>query len=68
MRRPRPHAGRTLSADLDLVAAELDRAADSRGRHGVELWTESLHFHRLCWNLERAQQLTDRLAGDRVGW
>ena len=28
------------------------------------MWTESLHLHRLCWNLERAQLLTDRLPGD----
>ncbi len=35
----------------------------------MELWTESLHFHRLCFNIERAQQLTSRLdqAGDHVG-
>jgi sugar phosphate isomerase/epimerase len=57
---------RSLGADLDLVAAELDLAADTANRHGVELWTESLHYHRLCWNLDRAQQLTDRLAASRV--
>ena len=57
---------RSLGADLDLVTAELDLAADTANRHGVELWSESLHYHRLCWNLERAQQLTDRLAASRV--
>ena len=53
----------SLDDDLDLVARELTRAAERAARYGVEIWTESLHFYRLCWNLERAQQLTDRLAG-----
>jgi sugar phosphate isomerase/epimerase len=56
----------SLDDDLDLVAQELTRAAEQAADHGVEIWTESLHFHRLCWNLERAQQLTDRLAGTPV--
>ncbi|MBB3751991.1 sugar phosphate isomerase/epimerase [Mycolicibacterium sp. BK634] len=56
----------SLRADLDRVAAELQAAAQRARAHGVELWTESLHFHRLCFDLERAQQLTDRL-GDDVG-
>ncbi len=51
----------SLDADLDLVARELTRAAERADLHGVEVWTESLHFHRLCWNLERAQRLTDRI-------
>ena len=51
----------TLDADLDRVAAELVAAAGTAAAHGVELWTESLHFHRLCFNIERAQQLTSRL-------
>ena len=57
---------RSLDDDLDLVAAELIAAADKAANHGVELWTESLHYYRLCWNTERAQALTDRLAGSRV--
>ncbi len=59
----------TLEADLDRVAAELVAAAGTAAAHGVELWVESLHFHRLCFNIERAQQLTSRLdqAGDHVG-
>ena len=59
----------TLEADLDRVAAELVAAAGTAAAHGVELWTESLHFHRLCFNIERAQQLTSRLdhADDHVG-
>ena len=51
----------TLDADLDRVADELASPPPSPPSRGVELWTESLHFHRLCWNLERAQLLTDRL-------
>ena len=51
----------TLDADLDRVAAELVAAAGTAAAHGVELWIESLHFHRLCFNIERAQQLTSRL-------
>ena len=58
---------RSLDEDLDLVAAELIGAANRAHDHGVELWTESLHYHRLCWNTERAQALTDRLAGSPVG-
>ena len=58
---------RSLEDDLDLIAAELIGAANRAHDHGVELWTESLHYHRLCWNTERAQALTDRLAGSPVG-
>jgi sugar phosphate isomerase/epimerase len=59
----------TLDVDLDRVAAELVGAAHTAAVHGVELWAESLHFHRLCFNIERAQQLTSRLdkADDHVG-
>ncbi|KQY08205.1 xylose isomerase [Mycobacterium sp. Root135] len=56
----------TLEADVALVADELSVAAAVAAAHGVELWTESLHLHRLCWNTERAQLLADRL-GDDVG-
>ena len=56
----------TLDGDLDTVADELVRAADRAAAHGVEVWTESLHFHRLCWNVERAQRLSDRLTGTAV--
>lgn len=58
---------RDLDSDLDLVAAEQIRAAGRAGDHGVEIWTESLHFHRLCHDLDRAQALADRLAGSVVG-
>ena len=53
---------RTLDADLDLVATELLAAEHAAASRGVEIWTESLHFHRLCWNLQRTQQLSARLA------
>ncbi|MCA4135523.1 sugar phosphate isomerase/epimerase [Arthrobacter sp. M4] len=57
----------SLEEDIDAVAAELIAASQAAMRHGVELWTESLHYFRLCWNLERAQLLADRLAGSDVG-
>lgn len=56
----------SLSADLDRVADELHAAAHRAHAHGIELWTESLHFHRLCFDIGRAQELADRL-GDDVG-
>lgn len=51
-----------LEADLDLVAAELIRATTAARAAGVQLWVEGLHYFRLCWNLERARLLADRLA------
>ncbi len=56
----------SLSADLDVVAAELVAAAHSAADRGVELWTESLHFHRLCYDLDRATALASRLP-EQVG-
>ncbi|MFC7848045.1 sugar phosphate isomerase/epimerase family protein [Arthrobacter sp. NPDC057388] len=58
---------RSLEEDLDTVAAQLIRAAERAAAFGVELWTESLHFLRLSWNLERAELLAQRLAGSGVG-
>jgi len=58
---------RSLEEDLDLVAAQLDQAGQRAAEFGVELWTESLHFLRFCWNLERAELLAERLAGTGVG-
>lgn len=57
---------RSLELDLDLVAEELIAAAHVAAGRRVELWTESLHFHRLCFDVERAQALTDRF-GAEVG-
>jgi sugar phosphate isomerase/epimerase len=54
----------TLEADIARVADELASAAEVAASRGVRLWTESLHLHRLCFNLERAQLLTDRLPLD----
>ncbi|MEU0514379.1 sugar phosphate isomerase/epimerase [Amycolatopsis sp. NPDC006125] len=51
----------TLDADLDLVAAQLHRAAEAAARHGVALWVEAPHYHRLCWNTDLAAELADRL-------
>lgn len=61
------HPVRSEGEDLDLVAAQLISAGQRAAEFGVELWTESLHFLRFCWNLERAGLLADRLAGSGVG-
>ncbi|MHA7221814.1 sugar phosphate isomerase/epimerase family protein [Arthrobacter sp. RHLT1-20] len=58
---------RSLEEDLDTIAAQLIRAGERAAEFGVELWTESLHFLRFCWNLERAELLARRLAGSGVG-
>ncbi|MFF1883035.1 sugar phosphate isomerase/epimerase family protein [Pseudarthrobacter sp. NPDC058196] len=58
---------RSVDEDLDLVAGQLIDAAERAAGFGVELWTESLHFLRFCWNLDRAGLLADRLAGSGVG-
>ncbi|WP_125613848.1 sugar phosphate isomerase/epimerase family protein [Specibacter cremeus] len=58
---------RSLEEDLDTIAAQLVRAGERAAEFGVELWTESLHFLRFCWNLERAERLAHRLAGSGVG-
>jgi sugar phosphate isomerase/epimerase len=58
---------RSVGEDLDTIADELTRAGERAAEFGVELWTESLHFLRFCWNLERAEQLAQRLAGSAVG-
>ncbi|TLM82933.1 sugar phosphate isomerase/epimerase [Pseudarthrobacter sp. NamE2] len=57
----------SVEEDLDLIAAQLIRAGQRAEEYGVELWTESLHFLRFCWNLDRAGRLADRLAGTGVG-
>jgi 2-hydroxycyclohexanecarboxyl-CoA dehydrogenase len=56
-----------LPADLDLVAGQLVAASERAKAYGVQIWVESLHFFRLSWNLERAAQLADLLAGSDVG-
>jgi sugar phosphate isomerase/epimerase len=58
---------RSLDEDLDEIAAQLIHAGQRAAEFGVELWTESLHFLRFCWNLERAELLAQRLAGTGVG-
>jgi sugar phosphate isomerase/epimerase len=58
---------KSLKEDLDTVAAQLIKAQRRAAEFGVELWTESLHFLRFCWNLERAELLAQRLAGSGVG-
>lgn len=51
----------SLEADFDLVAAQLHRAAEASAEHGVAVWVEAPHFHRLCWNADLAAQLERRL-------
>jgi sugar phosphate isomerase/epimerase len=58
---------RSLEEDLDEIAAQLIRAERRAAEFGVGLWTESLHFLRFCWNLDRAALLAQRLAGSGVG-
>ena len=58
---------RSLGEDLDAIAAGLIHAGQRAAGFGVEVWTESLHFLRFCWNLERAELLARRLAGSGVG-
>jgi sugar phosphate isomerase/epimerase len=57
---------RTLDENLDRVADELVAAAHVAAAGRVELWTESLHLHRLCCDITRAQALTSRF-GPEVG-
>ena len=54
----------TLESDVVRIADALASAADVAASRGVELWTESLHLHRLCWNLDRAQLLADELSAN----
>jgi sugar phosphate isomerase/epimerase len=54
----------SLEADVARVATELAWAAGAAAARGVELWTETLHLHRLCHDLDRAHMLADRLTGD----
>jgi sugar phosphate isomerase/epimerase len=58
---------RSIEEDLDTIAVQLVDAGQRAAEFGVELWTESLHFLRFCWNLERAELLARRLAGSNVG-
>jgi sugar phosphate isomerase/epimerase len=57
----------SLDADLDRVAEELRAASRKAADRGVQLWVESLHFFRLCWNAEMAAGLQGRLDGSDVG-
>jgi sugar phosphate isomerase/epimerase len=54
-------------SDLDLVAAQLHRAADLVCQAGLELWVEALHSFRFCYNIRRAAALVERLDPARVG-
>ena len=56
----------SLDTDLDRIATELIWAATVAASQGVQLWTESLHYFRLCCDIDRAQALTNRI-DDQVG-
>lgn len=58
---------RSLGEDLEAVANELKSASAAAARYGLQLWTESLHYFRLCWNIERAGRLAEHLTGSGVG-
>jgi sugar phosphate isomerase/epimerase len=57
----------SFDEDLDLIAAALSEAADRAATAGVEIWVEAPHFFRLCWDIDRAQQLLDRMPQESVG-
>jgi sugar phosphate isomerase/epimerase len=57
---------RDLAADIQLVADELRHAARIAAPRGVEIWVESQHSGRLCFDLDRAGQLIDALRGSGV--
>ncbi|WP_032389296.1 sugar phosphate isomerase/epimerase family protein [Rhodococcoides fascians] len=51
----------SLDSDLDRVAANLNYASTRAHRHGVNVWTESLHVFRLCCTTDRAAALAERI-------
>ncbi|MFC4223780.1 sugar phosphate isomerase/epimerase family protein [Lysinibacter cavernae] len=56
----------SLEADTDAVAEQLGRVREAAERRGIELWFEAPHFHRLCFNLERAQLIAAKVDA-RIG-
>lgn len=58
---------RTLEEDIREVARGLEHASQRAAAAGVELWCETLHYFRLCWNADRAQRLMHELAEANVG-
>lgn len=57
---------RDLATDIRLVAEELRHAARIAADRDVEIWVESQHSGRLCFDLDRAGQLIDALRGSGV--
>ena len=55
-----------LDDDLALVAAQLTAIEQRCAAADLELWVEAPHFFRLCYDLERARALVERLP-DSVG-
>lgn len=50
----------TLDLDVSRVAHELAVAGTLAEQLGTQVWVESIHFLRLCWNAERAAMLHER--------
>lgn len=57
---------RGVAADINLVADELRHAEQLAAPRGVAIWVESQHSGRLCFDMERAEQLTAALHGSGV--
>ncbi len=55
------------TADLELVASQLHRAAGAVRGAGFDLWVEALHSLRFCHNARRAVALVRRLDPASVG-
>jgi sugar phosphate isomerase/epimerase len=51
----------TLDDDLALVSDQLSSIEKDCAAADIELWVETPHFFRLCYNLERAKALTSRM-------
>lgn len=62
-----PDAVTDLESDLDLVAAQLHEASAIAQSRGLSIWVEILHSGRLCYNIERAEQLVQRLHDAPIG-
>ncbi|WP_341854535.1 sugar phosphate isomerase/epimerase [Brachybacterium sp. GPGPB12] len=57
---------RDLATDIRLVAEEPHHAARIAATRGVEIWVESQHSGRLCFDRDRAGRLIEALRGGPV--
>lgn len=51
----------TLNRDMERVANALEDASQRAAAVGVDIWVESPHFYRLCWDLDRTVDLLAHL-------